>query len=102
MVELPSFVNQVGGHKEHSEEGGIILVPEPGKIAKPIGCGYFAGEDHFYEQLTSCPALAEFCPFYSGIRTFGNRDYIVLEDLTHETQQPLVVDIKARAILYGS
>ena len=93
-LPLPSFSNQVAGHKGISHEGGAILVPEPGKIAKPVGRGYFAGEDRFYRSLSSYPALAEFCPAYLGTRQFGGRDYVVLEDLTHEMQRPLVVDIK--------
>ena len=93
-LPLPSFHNQVAGHKGISHEGGAILVPEPGKIAKPVGRGYFAGEDRFYRTLESCPALAEFCPAYLGTRQFGGRDYVVLEDLTYGMQRPLVVDIK--------
>ena len=69
-------------------------MPEPGKIAKPVGAGYFAGEDLFYRALASYPALAEFCPAYSGTMRYGGRDYVVLEDLTYGMQRPLVVDIK--------
>ena len=82
LLPLPSFVNQVAGHKGISHEGGAILVPEPGKIAKPVGRGYFAGEDRFYRALASYPSLAAFCPAYLGSRTIGDRDYVVLEDLT--------------------
>ena len=55
ILPLPSFVHQVAGHKGMSHEGGGILVPEPGKIAKPVGRGYFAGEDRFYRALASYP-----------------------------------------------
>ena len=94
VLPLPFFQNQVAGHTGVSNEGGSILVPEPGKLAKPVGHGYFAGEDHFYRQLESYPALAEFCPAYFGTRTFGQRQFVVLEDLTHGMERPLVVDIK--------
>ena len=94
VLPLPFFENQVAGHKGLSHEGGSILVPEPGKLAKPVGHGYFAGEDHFYRQLNSYPALAAFCPAYYGTRTFGDRQFVVLEDLTHGMERPLVVDIK--------
>lgn len=94
LLPLPSFANQVAGHRGVSHEGGAILVPEPGKIAKPVGRGYFAGEDMFYRSLASYPALAEFCPAYLGMRQFGGRDYVILEDLTYGMQRPLVVDIK--------
>ena len=94
VLPLPFFQNQVAGHTGVSNEGGSILVPEPGKLAKPVGHGYFAGEDHFYRQLKSYPALAEFCPAYFGTRTFGQRQFVVLEDLTHGMERPLVVDIK--------
>ena len=56
--------------------------------------GYFAGEDAFYRTLSSNPAFAAFCPAYSGTRTYDGREYVVLEDLTHGMQRPLVVDIK--------
>ena len=94
VLPLPFFQNQVAGHTGVSNEGGSILVPEPGKLAKPVGHGYFAGEDHFYRQLKSYPALADFCPAYFGTRTFGQRQFVVLEDLTHGMERPLVVDIK--------
>ena len=93
-LPLPVYHMQVAGHKELSHEGGALLVPEPGKLAKPVGRGYFAGEDRFYRALGSYPALAEFCPRYFGTRSFGGRDYVVLEDLTHGMARPLVVDIK--------
>ena len=90
----PGFVNQVAGHQGLSHEGGAILVPEPGKIAKPVGRGYFAGEDQFYRAIGSYPALASFCPAYFGTRTFGGRDFVILEDITHGMKRPCVVDIK--------
>lgn len=94
IASMPPFENQVAGHKGISHEGGAIVVPEPGKIAKPVGRGYFAGEDDFYEQLATYPALAQFCPAYSGTLKRDGRDYVVLEDLTHGMLRPLVVDIK--------
>ena len=93
-LPLPCFPNQVAGHKGLSHEGGAIVVPEPGKLAKPVGRGYFAGEDRFYRTLSSYPALAAFCPAYFGTRSYGGRDYVVLEDLTHGMTRPLVVDMK--------
>ena len=53
VLPLPAFRNQVAGHQGLSHEGGSIMVPAPGKIAKPVGQGYFAGEDRFYKQLAS-------------------------------------------------
>jgi hypothetical protein len=93
-LPLPPFRNQVAGHKGISHEGGSILMLGPGQIAKPVGRGYFAGEDRFYRSLGSYPTIARFCPSYSGTRTFAGREYVVLEDLTHGMQNPLVVDIK--------
>ena len=39
MSSLPSFANQVAGHRGISHEGGAIrkIPTEPGKIAKPVG-----------------------------------------------------------------
>lgn len=93
-LPLPSFQNQVAGHKGISHEGGAILVPEPGKIAKPVGRGYFAGEDRFYRELHLHPSLAAFCPAYFGTQTLAGRDYVILEDLTYGMERPFVVDIK--------
>ena len=94
LLPLPVFANQVAGHQGLSHEGGSIMVPAPGKIAKPVGKGYFAGEDAFYRQLTHNPKLAKFCPAYFGTRSFGGRDFVILEDLTYGMQQPCVVDMK--------
>lgn len=91
---LPAFAHQVAGHHGLSSEGGSILVPAPGKIAKPVGRGYFAGEDQFYRQLTSDPTMAKFCPAYFGTQRFAGRDFVILEDLTYGIRQPCVVDIK--------
>ena len=93
-LPLPAFRNQVAGHVGLTHEGGSIMVPAPGKIAKPVGHGYFAGEDAFYKQLASNPAFAQFCPAYFGTRSFGGRNFVILEDLTYGMQQPCVVDIK--------
>ena len=84
----------MAGHKDISHEGGAILVPEPGKIAKPVGRGYFAGEDRFYRELHLHPSLAAFCPAYFGTQTLAGRDYVILEDLTYGMERPFVVDIK--------
>ena len=91
---LPAFANQVAGHRGLSKEGGSILVPAPGKIAKPVGQGYFAGEDQFYRQLASHPQMAQLCPAYFGTRSFAGRECVILEDLTYGIQRPCVVDIK--------
>ena len=93
LYPLPAFANQVAGHQGLSQEGGSILVPAPGKIAKPVGKGYFAGEDQFYRQLTSDPTMAQFCPAYFGTRSFAGRDFVILEDLTYGIRRPCVVDL---------
>ena len=66
---LPAFDYQVAGHMGLSNEGGSLLVPEPGRIAKPVGLGYFQGEDRFYQTLRDTPELAGFCPAFYGHRS---------------------------------
>mmetsp|Transcript_16701 Transcript_16701/g.39880 ORF Transcript_16701/g.39880 Transcript_16701/m.39880 type:complete len:566 (+) Transcript_16701:51-1748(+) len=94
LYPLPAFEHQIAGHQGLSQEGGSILVLAPGKIAKPVGRGYFAGEDQFYRQLATDSKIAQFCPAYYGTRTFAGRDFVILEDLTYGIHQPCVVDIK--------
>jgi len=91
---LPAFDYQVAGHMGLSNEGGSLLVPEPGRIAKPVGLGYFAGEDRFYQTLRDTPELAAFCPAFYGHRSIRGRRFVVLEDLTHGMREPCIVDIK--------
>lgn len=89
-----TFCYQVAGHRQLSNEGGPIVWLSPGRIAKPVGTGYFAGEDQFYSTLERSPGLQSFCPAFYGMRTLGGRLWIVLEDLTHNLRSPCVVDIK--------
>ena len=98
---MQPFKNQVGGHKELTEEGGALVVPSPGLVAKPTGHGYWAGEDAFYETLCTpdpltkrADPLAQWCPTYHGTRVLAGRTHVVLEDLTHGMRRPCVVDIK--------
>ena len=98
---MQPFKNQVGGHKELTEEGGALVVPSPGLVAKPTGHGYWAGEDAFYETLCTpdpltkrADPLAQWCPAYHGTRVLAGRTHVVLEDLTHGMRRPCVVDIK--------
>ena len=89
------FKNQVGGHKELTEEGVALMVPSPGLVAKPTGHGYWAGEDSFYETLSKrADPLLQWCPAYHGTRVLAGRTHVVLEDLTHGMRRPCVVDIK--------
>ena len=89
------FKNQVGGHKELTEEGGALVVPAPGLVAKPTGHGYWAGEDSFYEALSKrADPLLQWCPAYHGTRVLAGRTHVVMEDLTHGMRRPCVVDIK--------
>jgi len=52
-MPLPAFDYQVAGHMGLSNEGGSLVVPAPGRIAKPVGLGYFAGEDRFYQRYAA-------------------------------------------------
>lgn len=90
-----AFPHQVGGHKQLSEEGGALVVPAPGLVAKPMGHGYWAGEDAFYDTLSSrADPLLSWCPTYYGTRVLSGRKHLLLEDLTHGMRRPCVVDIK--------
>ena len=89
------FENQVGGHKDLTVEGGALVVPSPGFVAKPTGYGYWAGEDAFYETLSQrADPLLQWCPAYHGTRVLAGRTHVVMEDLTHGMRRPCVVDIK--------
>ena len=90
------YAHQAGGHREQlSEEGGALVVPAPGLVAKPTGHGYWAGEDSFYEAIAATdPELCRWCPAYHGTRTYAGRRHVILEDLTHRMRRPCVVDIK--------
>ena len=90
------YAHQAGGHREQlSEEGGALVVPAPGLVAKPTGHGYWAGEDSFYEALAATdPELCRWCPAYHGTRTYAGRRHVILEDLAHQMRRPCVVDIK--------
>ena len=90
----PTHPHQVGGHAGLTNEGGALLVAEPGRLAKPVGHGYFAGEDAFYEQLRPDDALAPFVPAFFGTRCIRGRTCVVLEDVTHGMRAPCIVDIK--------
>ena len=92
--EILQHPHQVGGHAGLTNEGGALLVAEPGRLAKPVGHGYFAGEDAFYEQLRPDDALAPFVPAFFGTRCIRGRTCVVLEDVTHGMRAPCIVDIK--------
>ena len=90
------YAHQAGGHREQlSEEGGALVVPAPGLVAKPTGHGYWAGEDSFYEAIAATdPELCRWCPAYHGTRTYAGRRHVILEDLTHGMREPCVMDMK--------
>ena len=93
--EISFHPHQVGGHAGLTNEGGALLVAEPGRLAKPVGHGYFAGEDAFYEQLRPDDALSPFVPAFFGTRCIRGRTCVVLEDVTHGMRAP-IVDIQRR------
>ena len=94
-TELPrAFAYQVAGHTGLSPEGGSLVEFGQGKVAKPVGKGYFAGEDRFYRELANLPSLQPFCAAYYGTKTIQDHTFVILEDLTHGIHRPCIVDIK--------